>query len=396
MTCAACLTPPGAAAIAVLAIRGRAAWEVVRGLFRPRSAAGRVLPEVPEIGRVWLGRLGADLADEVVLTVKEVVPLPWIEVHCHGGPEVIRFLLETFAEKGVCRCAWPDFLRRALADPLQAEAAIALSEARTSRTAGILLDQYHGAFRSAVLAVLETLQSADPARARRFLDDLARHISLGRHLTEPWRIVLAGAPNVGKSSLLNALAGYQRSIVTATPGTTRDVVTTQIALDGWPVELADTAGIRGEARPLEEQGIQRARAAAASADLCLWLLDASTPPVWPDPALKRVRLVVNKVDLSPVWDLQQACGASHVSALTGKGITELCQVLGEWLVPDPPPSGAAVPFTSWLCDRVEAARALSRVEQVGGAIALLQDLVVPDNTACSKRGKDVPRRPVGE
>src|SRR5262249_18501205 len=151
-------------------------------------------------------------------------------------------------------------------------------------------------------------------------------------------------------------AGYQRSVVAATPGTTRDVVTTLTAVEGWLIELADTAGLREEAGSLEGQGIQRARAVAANADLCLWVLDASTPPVGPEGALSRIRLVVNKVDLPPAWDLGQAAGAVRVSARTGAGLAELCQALARWLVPDPPPPGAALPFTPALCSRIEEAQ----------------------------------------
>src|SRR5207302_2223379 len=106
--------------------------------------------------------------------------------------------------------------------------------------------------------------------ATQLLGSLVRFAALGRHLTQPWRVAVMGAPNVGKSSLVNALAGYQRSIVAPTPGTTRDVVTTLIAVDGWPIELADTAGLHTQAGDLEGQGIARARAAAGEADLCLW------------------------------------------------------------------------------------------------------------------------------
>src|SRR5205823_6447907 len=123
-----------------------------------------------------------------------------------------------------------------------------------------------------------------------------------------------------------------------------DVVTTRLAVDGWPVELADTAGLRAGAEPVEEEGARRARDAASAADLCLWVLDASAPPVWPDVAAGAVRLVVNKVDLPPAWDLAQAGAAVHLSARTGAGLPELLAALSRWLVPEPPPAGAAVPF----------------------------------------------------
>jgi tRNA modification GTPase len=358
LTHVACLTPPGTGAIATLGLRGPRAWDVVRRLFRPRSS-GPALPAEPEPGRVWLGRLGDGLSDQVVVTVP--LPLaaaggPWVEVHCHGGREVVRLLLDTFGAHGVSRCSWQELERRTAGRPLKALAAAALAEAGTVRTAAILLDQYQGALEQALTAVLAALDRDDPAEAGRLLAELEGRAALGRHLTAPWRVIVAGAPNVGKSSLVNALAGYQRSVVAATPGTTRDVVTAALAVEGWPVELTDTAGLRTDAGPLEEEGIRRAEAALASADLCLWVLDASAPPAWPRAPAGAVRLVVNKTDLPAAWDLGEAAGAVWVSARTGAGLPDLCRELGRWLVPNPPPPGAAVPFTPSLGARVAAAR----------------------------------------
>ena len=174
---------------------------------------------------------------------------------------------------------------------------------------------------------------------------------LGRRLTTPWRVAVAGPPNVGKSSLVNALAGYQRSIVAPTPGTTRDVATTRLAIDGWPVELADTAGVRDATDMLEMQGVRMAREATAAADLCLWVLDASAQPVWPE-LQGAVQLVVNKIDLPAAWAPDEAAGAVRVSARTGRGMADLCAALSRRLVPDPPPAGSAVPFTAALAGGV--------------------------------------------
>src|SRR5262249_32027895 len=151
-------------------------------------------------GRLRLVRLGGELKDEVVLVVRGVEPLPWVEVHCHGGREVVRMLLEAFGAHGVRTCSWRGFERSITPDPLQAEAAIALTQARPQRTAAILLDQYQGAFRRAADAIDAARDRGDVAEAERRLEELARHCPLGRHLTEPWRVVIAGAPNVGKSS----------------------------------------------------------------------------------------------------------------------------------------------------------------------------------------------------
>jgi tRNA modification GTPase len=351
---------------------------VLRNLFR-FSTPVRELPAEPEPGQFWPGRLGeggeAGLADQVVLAVKMPGPVVWLEVHCHGGPEVIRFLLEILAKHGIQACSWQELERLTCPNPGQALALAALVEARTIRTAAILLDQYQGAFRKAVEAIQAALRENQLAEGEARLRDLVRYRGLGRHLTTPWRMVIAGAPNVGKSSLVNALAGYQRSVVAAIPGTTRDVVTTLIAIDGWPVELADTAGLRPGGAALEQMGIDRARAAAAEADLCLWVLDGSAAPVWPAESSHSPQLVVNKVDLAPAWDLAQAGTAVQVSAKTGTGLEELSRRLAQRLVPDPPDPGAAVPFTATLCDQVEEAFHHNSHNRVADALQTLEATV---------------------
>jgi tRNA modification GTPase len=355
-TVVACLTPAGAAAIATLAVRGPDAWEVCRRLFTPRCGPLPATAEDVPPGRFWLGRFGNELKDEVVLAPRQAQPVPWLELHCHGGREVLTLLFELFEQHGVRRCTWEEWQRQADVPhqtPLCAEAAVALAHAPTARTASILLDQYHGALERALEAMQVALAAGDGTQAERLLNELRRYADLGRHLTRPWRVVVAGAPNVGKSSLVNALAGYQRSVVSETPGTTRDVVTTRLAVEGWPVELVDTAGLRAGGETLEEQGIRLAQAAAESADLCLWVLDASIPPIWPPADLTaRTLLVVNKIDLPLAWQPKEAQAAVRVSALTGAGIAELCEALASVLVPEAPPPGTAIPFTDTLCDQI--------------------------------------------
>jgi tRNA modification GTPase len=334
-TLAACLTPPGRGAIATLAVRGPRAWEFVRELFRPLTPSRPPLPERPELGRIWLGRLGDELADEVVLTLTRSRPVPWVEIHCHGGPEVVRLLLEAFASRGMEICSWQELELRTAEDPVRAVATAELARAPTVRTAAILLDQYHGAFDRALRTAQVALEQNDITEGGRLLEQLAR------------------------------------SIVSATPGTTRDVVTTLIAVDGWPIELADTAGLRAAAGSLEEQGIELARSAAAAAALCLWVLDASAAPAWPNFSGFKLRYVVNKTDLPAAWDLGQA-EAVQVSAKSGAGLTELCQYLANWLVPELPPPGAAVPFTMALCDAVEEAYCALAAGQRDEALRAIQ------------------------
>lgn len=364
-TLLACLTPPGQGAIATLAVRGPRAWSVTRELFQ-QSGAGQ-LPEGPRPGQFqlgWLGDRAKGAADEVVLLVKQVQPLPWLELHCHGGVEVVRLLQEHFEGRGVITVAWPEFERHRL--PVwQVAAQEALVEAPTVKTAAIALDQWHGAFAQSIAQCTAAWQARDRDGARRRFERVHSLVGVGRHLVRPWRVVLAGAPNVGKSSLSNALAGYARSVVAPTPGTTRDVVTTSIALDGWPIELADTAGLRAASDALEQKGTERAQAVIASADLCLWMVDGSSTPSLKDGRSDQLLTVINKVDLPPAWDWETMPGAVRVSAKTSTGLTELCQRIVERLVPRPPEPGEAVPYTESMCVTMEAiAAALRRHEEV--------------------------------
>jgi len=368
------LTPVGNAAIATLGLCGPAAYQAIRTLFRPSGQHSGQLPEVAERGRIWFGRLGEKTADEVVVSIHSNQTAPWVEVHCHGGNEVVHMLLDLFAAHGIRECPWRQYQRIVLGDPYQALAAHELAHALTARTAAILLDQYQGALirRRDEMRAAWVRGVAD--EAGRLLGEMAAYVDVGRHLTSPWRVVVAGAPNVGKSSLVNALAGYQRCVVAPSPGTTRDVVRTLLAVDGWPIELADTAGLRDEALPLELQGIDLARAAARTADLCLWVVDGSAEPVWPDPFVNGCKFIVNKIDLSPAWDFSRASDAVCVSALTGEGMEDLCQALSRWLVPAPPPSGAGVPFTSVLCDAVDFAWRLCRSGQTADSQRALESI----------------------
>jgi tRNA modification GTPase len=280
-----------------------------------------------------------------------------------------------FAAHGLQVGSWQDFEQRTNSDPLRATAAIALADAVTDRTAGILLDQYQGEFGRAVREILASWERGDRVQGDGLLQSLVRYAGVGRHLTSPWQLVVAGAPNVGKSSLINALAGYRRCVVAATPGTTRDLVTTSIAIDGWPIELTDTAGLRESAGILEQQGIGRARQAVHGADLCLWILDASDAPVWPDVRTETMRFVVNKVDLRAAWDLDQAGDAVRVSAVRGTGLAGLCDAISHWLVPEPPPGAVAVPFTVHLAGQVEAAWCWHASGQTLEASRVLAELV---------------------
>jgi len=344
----ACLTPAGTGAIAVLAIRGPDAWPVLRELFRP--ASHQELPEQPrESGAIWFGRIGdGRIADEVVLTVKQIAPTICLELHTHGGRQVADWVIELLLEKGLTQCSWERFLH--LTDSIgDADAWQQLARAPTVRTATILLDQAQGALRSKLTAVVDSCRGGRTAEATERVDEILQYSRLGMHLISPWIVVVAGPPNVGKSSLVNALAGFERSIIAPVAGTTRDVVSTVTAIDGWPVELRDTAGLRVEATGLEAAGIERAQAAVDGADLVLWLSDAIGPTAVAAAAPNRrvvseCLTVLNKCDLVGTTPAMSA--DIRISARTGAGLFELCAAISRKLVPSPPARRSGVPYLS--------------------------------------------------
>jgi tRNA modification GTPase len=182
---------------------------------------------------------------------------------------------------------------------------------------------------------------------------------------------------VGKSSLLNALAGYERAIVHDRPGTTRDLVVARIACDGWPVNLCDTAGLRPSADPIESLGVERARESQLDADLVLVLLDGSQPLSPLDHELlathKNAWVVATKSDLPWVWRGQLAVGA-RVSALAGEGVDALASVIGARLVPHAPPGGAGVPFLAEQIACLQGAHDRMEAGDIAAAAELVRAL----------------------
>jgi tRNA modification GTPase len=342
------LTPTGRGAVASLTVEGPAAVPLVDELFHP--AGGRAFREQP-VGRIVVGRwLSPDAGEEVVVACRGAER---VEIHCHGGVAAARAIIDSLEARGCRQLDWRIWTRRHIDDPIAAAAEIALAAAPTARTASILWDQRSGALRRAIDEIASLVANRDRASALARVEDVLRWSSLGLHLVAPWKVVLAGRPNVGKSSLINALVGYQRAIVHPTPGTTRDIVTAATAIDGWPVELADTAGLHASHEALEVAGIELARKQLAAADLVVLVFDASMPLCSEDQQLKRqwpaAIQVYNKCDLlgtpSPKDGAKNhADGRLYTSALAGTGIDDLAALIGHRLVPQAPPPGQAMPF----------------------------------------------------
>src|SRR6059036_3860552 len=229
-----------------------------------------------------------------------------VELSCHGSPALLRMVTRWIVAGGARLAAPGEFTRRAFLngrlDLAQAEAVALLISARTARAvtlaaralAGGLSDQVRGVW-SALVDLIAGLEVAldfpeeqighdcAPARATvtRLRDEVQRWLTSARHgrvVHDGLTIVLVGAPNAGKSSLLNALLGHDRAIVSSVAGTTRDVVDGTLVLDGVPVRLLDTAGIDVARDAVEAEGIRRSRRAMEESDLLLVVLDGSIPP----------------------------------------------------------------------------------------------------------------------
>jgi tRNA modification GTPase len=382
------LTPTGRAAVAVVLVTGP---EALRAVDRFFVAANRWQIADTPIGRILLGRWNGPAGEELIVCRRAADE---IEIHCHGGLAAVRAVTEQLCEVGCQPMNWQDWLGRTVADPIHAAAQIALAEAPTERTAAILLDQFHGALAATTSRAMDGAAVGDWSATIKSLDAALRHRAVGLRLTTPWQVVIAGRPNVGKSSLMNALVGYQRAIVCDLPGTTRDVVGATTAIDGWPVHFSDTAGLHDTADELEAAGIERTNAALAGADLVLLIDDATGSPdfgmsnileharslVACLPPESKVLHVLNKIDLLLPHDRDRA--NQHYDALTsalaGQGIGALVAAIGRSLVPAPPPAGAAIPFTADQVAQLEAARAAAERHDAAAVIASLRPLLVSD------------------
>ncbi len=348
------LTPAGRSAVATISVIGGEAMDRVAGLFRP--AAGTRLQQSSN-SRIVFGRWAAEdrEGEELVVCCRS---RDAVDVHCHGGRTAARRIVDSLVRAGCCEIEWQRMAALCEDTPIRTEARIALAAARTARTAAILLAQYRGALEAELTNIAALLEKKETGAAADRLRQLKRYADVGRHLTKPWRVALTGHANVGKSSLINAILGYDRSIVFEEPGTTRDVVIASTAIDGWPVELADTAGLREGGDAVESTGVALARQRLATADLVVVVFDVAAPWTTESTALANAwpnALVAhNKCDLVPKPPSDLPTGI-RTSAITGQGIEELVKALGSNLVSDPPTPDAAIPFTDRQAVAIDAA-----------------------------------------
>jgi tRNA modification GTPase len=359
-TIVAAATPPGRGGIGVVRISGAKVPEI----------AAVLLGEVPQPRRATFGRFVDAVREPIDAGLALFFPAPHsytgehvLELHGHGGPLVLEALVARAVELGARRARPGEFTQRAFLnnklDLAQAEAIADLIDAGSREAARAAMRSLQGEFSTMVRGLTDAVIElrtyveaaidfpeeeidflADQQLASRF-ENVQEHFEgveqcarQGRLLREGMTVVIAGRPNAGKSSLLNRLAGYDAAIVTPVPGTTRDVVRERIDIDGMPLHVLDTAGLRQGGDVVEEEGIRRAHVEMRRADRVLFVIDAVEDPraasyleeVERLPREVPVTLVFNKCDLTtgiPVADTYSGPPRVNLSALTGTGMDEL-------------------------------------------------------------------------
>ena len=362
---------PGQGSVAIVRLSGPAALAIGRRLFRVPGS------QLWESHRILYGHVvdpaSGERIDEALLLLMQA-PRSFtgedvVEFHCHGGLICVQRVLELVLACGARRAQAGEFSQRAFLngrlDLTRAEAVSDLVTARSRRAAQLAIAGLDGGLQRQISGLRERLLdqlaelearvdfeedlplldgaavAAELAAVRSALAELVAGAAQGQLLREGLRVAIVGRPNVGKSSLLNRLSRSERAIVTDLPGTTRDLVESELVLQGVPLTLLDTAGIRSTDDPIEQLGIERSRSALASADLVLLLFDLTAGWTGEDQVLRALvpegvacLVVGNKLDrgpqglgLLPEPPVQADPAEARISAATGAGIEELVGTL---------------------------------------------------------------------
>jgi tRNA modification GTPase len=379
-TITAIATPMGEGGLSVIRLSGPAALSIASGLFRPAQSIHpkEFIPQRVYFGEILDSKSNA-IVDEVLLTYfkapKSFTAEDVVEISAHGGLFVTTKILQLLEDQGACLAEPGEFTRRAFLngriDLSQAEAVTDVIHAQSDRALRSALAQLKGSLSTQLndwferlLAVLAQLEASidfseeglefqkretllqEIQAIQKDIEALLQTYRQGKIFREGAYVVLLGKPNVGKSSLLNALLNEDRAIVTPMPGTTRDTLEERVRIHDIHINLIDAAGLRQNPESIEKEGIKRAKSALERADLALVIFDASNPLDKNDDLLiqevadKPPRVLLNKSDLKEQLDVHALkekfpdAEFIRVSAKTGTGLTELCENIYQFVVGD--------------------------------------------------------------
>jgi len=369
-TIAAISTPLGEAGIGIVRLSGPQAESIARNLFHPYGDNTKALNSHHLVLGQLIDPAQGEVVDEVLVSLMQA-PHSYtredvIEINCHSGYGVLARILDLVLAHGARLAVPGEFTQRAFLsgriDLTQAEAVLEVIQARTSASLRVAAQHLAGRLGqeirdlkdrlTEILSWVEAAIDFGEETPELVCDEVRRELTAlegrlqvlqdsytqGRLFREGLDVVIAGRPNVGKSSLLNRFLQEERVIVTEIPGTTRDVIEEMVSIQGLPVRLSDTAGLRPAQDRAEELGIQRTQERLARADLIIYLLDLSQP-LAPEDELqlnaligRSVLLVLNKADLVPVLPVETLRSRwpfpiLTISALTGQGLHQLTNTI---------------------------------------------------------------------
>ena len=357
----AILTGAGRSAVAVVGVNGPTAAAAIAEGFKPFTSGPM------RVGQIRFGNWNGESVIVTPMTDDSY------EIHCHGGPLAANRIVEDLSRWGIRSVPSRDWgaEQRPL---LIREAQHVLARCLTARTAAVALDQTRGAMLDWCERLMRELRALEtptlPPEFRERINVVADRGDVGTRIDIPFRVVFAGPPNVGKSSLVNAIVGYDRSITMDIAGTTRDVLHAETVIDGLPIRLSDTAGMRASSEPIEQQGIEFAKKAVAAADLVVVVSDPGNR-FSEDLGFDHSINVLNKADLlksQPQTDVETI----RTVAITGEGVPQLMNAIAEALAKNFPSPGDPVPLTN---RQLECLQQASHANDAASAIDHLQMLL---------------------
>jgi tRNA modification GTPase len=412
-TIAAIATPAGRGGVGIVRVSGPSLSEIVQGVIgRPLTSRHAHFTRFLDADRTVIDEgIALFFPAPASFTGEDV-----LELQAHGGPVVMDLLLRRVLGLGARPARPGEFSERAFLngkiDLAQAEAIADLIDSQTEVAARLASRSLKGDLSRRVHRLVEDLTrlrvyieaaldfpdeeidflsdgkvSADLRAIAHQLVQIKAGAQLGRLVRDGMTLVIAGRPNAGKSSLMNALAGEDRAIVTEVPGTTRDLLREEVQIDGLPVHLIDTAGLRQSDDPVEREGIRRARAEIAKADLVLWVADDQSHHAWevsdlpPLPGNVPILRVLNKIDLTgrPSGPVEGSADAqTALSAKTGRGLDYLRLFIKDLMGYQAPTEGAFMARRRHLdaLERADSlvARGVEAFQETGSAELLAEDL----------------------